>query len=140
MDSLRLPYRLGNVGLASGSRFSKISGLAYQSIIRCRSGKSTHISMISNSVTHLQTAELHQHRNRRKLRASANVSASNDVRAIADVTAPNADLSTSSADVSASNVCSMMFHDALRVFHDVLLVVHFVLRCITMFYMCFHDV
>ena len=33
--------------------------------------------------------------------------------------------------------CFMMFHNVLRMFHDVLLVVHDALRCIKMFYMMF---
>ena len=63
------------------------------------------------------------------------VSASNDLRAIADVASPNGDVSTSAADVSASSadiVASneeyfMMFHNVLHVLLDVLLF-------LTMFY------
>ena len=90
-----------------------------------RFGKSTHISMISNSVTHLRSYTNS---------AIADIVALNDLRAIADVAAPNADAddSASSADIVASNdECFVMFYNVLRVFHDVLLVVHDVSQCFT---------
>ena len=106
--------------------------------------------MISNSVTHLRCytnsaiADIAGNsapispvtlRDRRVSASSADIIASNDLRVIADVAAPNADVFTSSADVSASSAdivasnheCFMMFHNVLRVFHDVLPVVHDVL-------------
>ena len=66
--------------------------------------------MISNSVTYLWSytnSAIGNRRYRQKLRAdvsasSADIVASDDLRAIADV-APNADVSTSSADVLASS-------------------------------------
>ena len=66
-----------------------------------RSGKSTHISMIINS------AELYQHHNRRKLRTSADIAMLS-----ADVAALSVNVSASSADIVASNgECFMMFHN-----------------------------
>ena len=66
---------------------------------------------------------------------------SNDLRAIADVAAPNADVFTSSADIVASNdECFMMFQNVLRVLHDVSLGGS---RCFTMYHNVlhlFHDV
>ena len=55
-------------------------------------GKSTHISMISNSVTHLQSY------NNSAIEDIARVSAPSS-----DVSTPSADLSASSADIVASN-------------------------------------
>ena len=102
-------------------------------ISETRLGKSTHISMISNSVTHLQSytnsaiADI----------AGNSAPISRYLRSIADASTSSADVSAPSADIVASNdECFMMFHNVLRVFHDVLLVVDDVLRCITMFYMC----
>ena len=79
-------------------------------------GKSTHICMISNSVTHLRSytnsaiADIAGNsapmspetprRCRRKLRASADVSAS-------------------SADIASNGECFVMSHNVLRLFHDV---------------------
>ena len=92
--------------------------------------------------------ELHQHRNRRYLRAITDVSASsadtvalNDLRTIANVATPNTDVSTPSANVFASSAyivasndkCFMMFHNIL----SVLWCFTYGSRCITMFYMCF---
>ena len=94
-----------------------------------RFGKSIHISMISNSVTHLRSytnsaiADIAGNSARSQTTPRDNVSASstdivalNDLRAIADVAAPNADVSASSADIVASNDdCFMMFHNVLSV-------------------------
>ena len=93
--------------------------------------------MISNSVTHLQNSqspilpETPRDRQRRRAEVSASnadIIASTDLRAIADVTALNADVSTLSADISAASTdivasnddCFMMFHNVLLVVHDVL--------------------
>ena len=54
------------------------------SLLVGRSGKNTNISRISNSVTHLQTAEIYQHRK------------------LPDIAAPSAGIATTSADVAAS--------------------------------------
>ena len=71
--------------------------------------------MISNSVTHLRSytnsaiagnsAPISPvtPRDHRHLRIEHDIVASNNLRAIADVAAPNADVSTLSADVSASS-------------------------------------
>ena len=108
----------------------------YYYFMRIRSRKSTHISMISNSGTHLQ---------------------SYTNTAIADITKNSvpillvtphdrrANVSASSADIVAMNdECFMMFHNVLRVFynvllvvHDVLLVVHDISQCFTCVSWCF---
>ena len=82
--------------------------------LSARFGESTHISMISNSVTNLRSYTNSP---------IANI-AGNSARSSADIVASNEE-------------CFMLFHNVLRVFHDVLLLVHDVLRCITIFYMCF---
>ena len=81
---------------------------------------------------------------RRRLRIERDIVASNDLRAIADVAAPNADLSTSSADVYASSAdivvsndkCFMMFHNVLSV-SWCLPVVHDVSQCFPCVSWCF---
>ena len=132
-----------------------------EELAHCRFGKRTHISMISNSVTHLRSyinsaiagnsmpiSPRDRRAERRRLRidlpSNADIVASNDLRAIANVAAPNADVSTSSANIVASNnEYFMMFHNVLRVFHDVLLVVYDVSQCFTCVLLClpmFYDV
>ena len=111
-------------------------------------GKSTHISMISNSVTHLRSYTNS---------AIADI-AGNSARApmspcrspmsprrspMSPHRAPIANVSTSSADIVASNGGVRVFCDVLRVFHNVLLVVRDVLRRFTMYHnvlQVFYDV
>ena len=111
-----------------------------------RFGKSTHISKISNSVTHLRSytnsaiagnsAPISPVTPRDRRRRRADVSASS-----ADVAAPNADVSTSSADVSASSANIVALNDDyFMMFHNVLSVSWCFTSgslCYTMFYMCF---
>ena len=67
-----------------------------------RFGKSTHISMISNSVKHL--------------RSYTNPAIADIAAPSIDVAAPSTEVSASSADIVASNgKCSVMFHDLLSV-------------------------
>ena len=93
---------------------------------RHRFGKSTHISMISNSVTHL--------------RSYTNSAIAGNSAPISPVTP--CDRRHRSGERRYYRIewwvfeCFMMFHNVLRLFY-VLLVVNDVLRCITMFYMCF---
>ena len=88
-----------------------------------RSGKSTHISMISNSVTYLPSY-------------TNTAIASNSARL--PTSTHRAPMSPHRAPISSHQMMSVrVFHDVLIVVHDVLLVVHDVLRCITMFYTCF---
>ena len=69
--------------------------------------------MISNSVTHLRS---YTNSAIADIASSADIVTSNDLRAIADVAAPNADVSTSSADIVTSNDdWFMMFHNVLSV-------------------------
>ena len=112
----------------------------------CRFGKSTHISMISNSVTHLQSytnSDIAGNSapispvtpcERRRLRAERR-----RLRMIA--LSPNADVSTSSADVSASSADIVASNEeCFKMFHNVLSVSWCFTsgsRCFTMFYMCF---
>ena len=99
--------------------------------------KSTHISMINNCVTHLRSYTNSSlispvtPRGRQRLPSSTDIVASDDLRTIADVTAPK-----QTSPQTLNDEC-FMFHNVLRVFHNVLLMVHNVLRCITMFYTCF---
>ena len=96
--------------------------------LTCRSGKSTHISTISNSVTHLQSYT----------NSAITGIAGNSVPDVDNampspgIDASNANIAKSSADVAASSAdigslngdCFMMFHNILSVsFHDFLLVV-----------------
>ena len=85
---------------------------------RCaRFGRSTHISMISNSVTHL--------------RSYTNSAITGNSAPISPVTLHNRRLCI---ERRYRRIEWRAFHNVLRMFHDVLLVVHDVLRCITMFY------
>ena len=96
----------------------------YYYFMRIPFGKSTHISMISNSLTHLQSY-------------TNSAIAGNSAASSAD-------------SVTSNGECFMMFHNVLRVFHDVLrvfhnvlLVVHNVLQHYTMYHkvlQVFHDV
>ena len=76
--------------------------------------------MISNSVTHLRSYANSAIADIAKNYAPISPVTPRELRAIADVAAPNADVSTSSADIIASNEeCFMMFHNVLLVVHDV---------------------
>ena len=76
----------------------------------CRSGKSTHISKISNSVTHLQS-----YTNTAIAKNSTPISPVTPCDR--DVAAPSADVSSSSVNIVASNdECLMMFHNAFKCF------------------------
>ena len=112
-----------------------------------RFGKNTHISMISNSVTHLRSytnsaiavnsapilpvtraiADVSASSDDVSASSddvsasSADIVASNDLRAIAAVAAPNAEVSTSSANVSASSADIVASNgDCFMMFHNVL--------------------
>ena len=123
-----------------------------------RFGKSTRISMISNSVTHLRSytnsaitdiagnsapispvtpRDCRRRRaDRRRLRIERR-------RPRIERRRPRIERRRPSIERRYLRIewwvfqCFIMFHNVLWVFHDVLLVVHDVLRCITMFYMCF---
>ena len=84
--------------------------VVYLSVRTCklRSGKSIHISMISNCYA---TAESYQHRNRQKLRTSTDIavpsadvatSSTNVTVPSANGTVPSADVPVPSADIGAS--------------------------------------
>ena len=117
-----------------------------------RFGKSTHISMISNSVTHLRSYPTPQSpispetpRDRRRLRIERRryrrIEWPRDLRRCCPkhrrFHIERRRLRIERRYRRFDDKCFMMFHNVLRVFHDVLPVVHNVLRCITMFYMCF---
>ena len=122
-----------------------------------RFGKSTHISIISNSVTHLRsytnsaTADIagnsvpilpatpvtprDRRAERRRFRIERRYRSIKWPRNIRRRCPKRRRLYIERRYL---RIEWQVFHNVLRVFHDVLLVFHDVLWCITMFYMCFN--
>ena len=89
-----------------------------------RSGENTHISMISNSVTHL--------------RSYTNTAIAN----IVGNSAPSVDIECQCCRIKCrySGIERRVFHDVLRLFHDVLLVIYNVLHMFHYVLHVFHDI
>ena len=113
---------------------------------RVRFGKSTHISKISNSVTHLwsYTNSAIAGNSARSPTSPRRAPTSRIERRCLRIERPPRDRrcrypKRRRLHIECRYRCIKLrvFHNVLRVFHYVLLVVHNVLRCITMFHMCF---